>query len=73
MVKKEVIMKAERPNGGYIFHGGCHGCTNPIQNCPDCRYMLPNWNLPDLNPYSIGLEKEREAMISLARTTKKNT
>lgn len=43
-------MKAKRPNGGYIFHGGCHGCTNPLSVCPGCMYMEPDWDLPDLNP-----------------------
>ena len=33
----------------HIFHGGCHGCDNPLSVCPGCQYMLPNWNLPNLN------------------------
>ena len=39
-----------RPDGGYIFHGGCHDCVQPLHRCPDCRYMEPNWDLPNLNP-----------------------
>jgi len=55
---EEVTMfKAIRPDGGYVFHGGCDGCTNLIRRCPGCMYMEPNWNLPDLNPIHAEQEK----------------
>lgn len=55
---------------GFIFHGGCIGCENPLSVCPDCRYMLPDWNLPDKNTVSPEREKARKRMISLARLSK---
>jgi hypothetical protein len=64
--EQEIAMEAKRYNGGYIFHGGCNGCTNHISICPGCMYMEPNWDLPDLNPVNIKKDKERQAMKALA-------
>ena len=64
-------MKAQRPDGGYVFHGGCDGCTQPLSVCPTCCYMKPDWNLPDRNPISIKEEKEKQAMMELANITMK--
>ncbi len=37
----------------YLFHGGCHGCTQQeskgIDFCIGCQYFDADWNLPDLN------------------------
>ena len=41
----------------YSFHAGCDECLNTIEICPGCRYMEPNWDLPDLNE---GFKKEEE-------------
>ena len=66
-------MKATRPNRGYIFHGGCDGCTNKLEVCPTCRYMEPNWNLPDMNPVHIEEVKEKQKMKDLAYSLIKKT
>ena len=50
----------------YKFHGGCTGCTNDMSICPECRYMLPDWSLPSLNPEDIKKQEERDKMISKA-------
>ena len=50
----------------YLFHGGCHGCENKLSICPECRYMLPNWSLPDLNTQHKEELAEKERMIKLA-------
>lgn len=65
------MKKATRPNGEYVFHGGCDGCTEPLQVCPGCKYMRPDWNLPDLNPAHIEQGKEKEAMIRKALSLRK--
>lgn len=37
----------------YLFHGGCHGCTqqekNGVDFCVGCQFFLPNWDLPNLS------------------------
>jgi hypothetical protein len=42
--------QAVRPDGGHIYHGGCHGCTTDAIQCPRCQYMEADWSLPNLNP-----------------------
>lgn len=59
-------MMATRPDGGYVFHGGCNGCTQPLHVCPTCQYMEPDWSLPDRNPVNAEREKEKQAMKDLA-------
>lgn len=51
---------------GYLFHGGCIGCTNSLAICPACQYMEPNWSLPDLNPKTKNEKEKRELMKKLA-------
>ena len=64
-------MRAIRPNGGYVFHGGCSGCDNDISICPTCKYMEPNWSLPDRNPVNIRSQEEKIAMMEFARAENK--
>jgi len=37
----------------YLFHGGCHGCTQQehhgVEFCVKCQYFEPNWDLPNYN------------------------
>lgn len=50
----------------YLFHGGCCGCTNNLDVCPTCQYMLPDWSLPDKNPVNIKHKQEEDDMIAKA-------
>lgn len=52
---------------GYIFHGGCQGCNQPLRICPTCCYMEPNWDLPSRNPQDIEREAIKAEMIQKAR------
>lgn len=63
-------MKATRPDGGYVFHGGCGGCTQPLEICPACCYMGPNWSLPDQNQAHKLEEDERQSMMDMARAAR---
>ena len=65
-------MKAARSDGGYIFHGGCNGCTQPLKVCPTCCYMEPDWSLPNKNPAAIKAANEREVMKKHARLAMEN-
>lgn len=55
----------------YLFHGGCHGCSLTLDNCPDCCFCERNWSLPNLNPASIKRKEERKEMIQLAYELKR--
>ena len=54
----------------FIFHGGCHGCTQQKTHgtrfCYDCRYFDAKWDKPDLNnrpPDEAEIERERVIRI----------
>lgn len=53
--------KVERPDGGYIFHGGCGGCETHQSKCHECQYESADWSLPNLNTAHAAKELEREA------------
>lgn len=65
------MVKAQRPNGGYVFHGGCDGCPNDLSICPTCCYMEANWRLPSKNPVEIERDKKRAEMRRLAKQRRK--
>jgi len=56
---------------GFMFHGGCMGCTNDISVCPGCQYMEANWDLPDLNPVNIEEEERKDRLRMFAMITAK--
>ena len=64
-------MKAKRPGGGYIFHGGCDGCTQHMSVCPSCQYMEADWTLPDMNPAHETEKQEKHRMVQLAKSLAK--
>lgn len=55
-------MQAKRTDGGYVFHGGCNGCTQPLHICPKCQYMEPNWELPCMNPEANEKRQQKQEM-----------
>lgn len=64
-------MKAVRPTGLYVFHGGCDGCPNGMEVCPTCQYMEADWSLPVQNPIELKQEREAKDMANLARKLRK--
>ena len=50
----------------YLFHGGCHGCTQQEKHgtdfCYDCKFFDADWNKPDLSncpPSKSDIERDR--------------
>ena len=50
----------------FLFHGGCHGCTQQelhgTEFCYDCQYFDAKWDKPNLNnkpPNEVDIERER--------------
>ncbi len=50
----------------FIFHGGCHGCTQQDEKgteyCVGCCHFEPDWTLPNLSnkpPSPADRERER--------------
>ena len=65
------MRQGDREMTRYIFHGGCHGCTQDLSVCPTCKYMKPDWTLPSKNNSELLNKLEKEEMMQKAYIAKK--
>jgi hypothetical protein len=50
-----------------LFHGGCHGCQQPLGECPGCQYFEADWSLPNLNSSAMIQRKNLDYWRDQAR------
>jgi len=54
----------------YVFHGGCHGCTqqerNGVEFCVGCQFFDTDWGLPNLNNRPPSREDIKRAELKRA-------
>jgi hypothetical protein len=46
-------VKAKRPDGGNVYHGGCHQCVTPQEHCDKCMYFKRPWSRPDYSSKNL--------------------